>query len=185
MNKPKPTYKNMKFNINKEDYERSDTTNDSLIYGEVNYNDIYKLLVDLNIDLTGKILLDIGSGCGNLLYGLSKINDTIEYHGIEIEKHRYERSTCFENDSEQLLCFKHGDYNTIYFGLYDIIYCCNTVFTDEENNRLYNKLIFESKTGYYVILFGHHKKLMNYLLFHKYVKTSWSDCVNVYVYFIK
>lgn len=179
----------MKFNISQEDYERSDMTNDSLIYGEVNHNDIYNILVDLKIDLTGKLLLDIGSGCGNFLGGMSKLNSKATYHGIEIEKHRYQRSLCFESEpgseTTHNIYFKHGDYDTLYFGTYDIIYCCNTVFTDEENDHLFSKLIHESKTGYYVILFSHHKKLMSYLLYQGLVETSWAGCVNVYVYFIK
>jgi methylase of polypeptide subunit release factors len=49
-----------------------DTENLSYIYGEVDYQCIDKILKQLSILQNGGTFIDIGSGCGKLIVGLSK-----------------------------------------------------------------------------------------------------------------
>lgn len=64
------------------------------------------------------------------------------------------------------------------WGNYDLLYCCNTVFEYEENNKLYKKLVNEFKGVCF--LFNYGDKLKNN--FHKKytVKTSWQQNVSLY-----
>lgn len=180
----------MKFNIDKEDYSIEenkeiidiDSYNSSYFYGEVNSNDIYNVLQKIfkytNYD--NFEFLDIGSGCGKLiLYISNKINCCCT--GIEIIKHRYLKSLKLLKDNNYDIEFINDDFKNIYLGNYDIIFCCNLVFSENDNNMLYNKLNKEFKG--YSILFNYNDKIKYNFISKHIVNTSWEDNVYVYLFY--
>lgn len=153
-----------------------DQNNKSYIYGEVYPQDIYNILKYHNLEY--KTFIDIGSGNGKLLYYLSQ-NTELLLEGIEIDKNRYNRSIKLLEDFEKIFLV-NDDYKNIYFGNYDIIYCCNTVFEVDENNILYDKI--ENEFSGIFILYEYNQKLKNYLLKKEIVKTSWNKYVPIYIF---
>ena len=71
-------------------------------------------------------------------------------------------------------------FTNIYFGNYDILYCCNLVFNDNDNNILYNKIETEFKGIF--ILFDYNNNLEKYFIDHKIVKTNWNKKQNIFVF---
>lgn len=158
-----------------------DVNNKSYIYGEVDPTVIASLLFDENILQTGDSFLDIGSGCGKMIVSLA--NNTRFSHnyftGVEIHQTRYDASVSlldhyglYEN-----VDFILGDYNTLYFKNYNVLYCCNTIFGEKENEELFDKILREF-TGYF-ILFEYNNKLAAYLIRSYVVKTSWNNHVSI------
>lgn len=180
----------MKFNIDKEDYSieenkeiiNIDSYNSSYFYGEVNSNDIYNIIQKIfkytNYD--NLQFLDIGSGCGKLtLYISNKINCYCT--GIEIINHRYLKSLKLLKDNNYNIEFINDDFKNIYLGNYDIIFCCNLVFSEIDNNMLYNKLKKEFKG--YSILFNYNDKIKYNFISKHTVNTSWQDNVCIYLFY--
>lgn len=141
----------------------------SYIYGEIYSIDLYNIIK--NIDCENLSFIDIGSGNGNVLLELKKIN-ALNLYGIEIDKNRYEKSICNVEKNNiydiEIIC---GDYNDLYFGNYDILYCCNCIFEEEDNTKLYDKIKREFKGHCY--LFNYDKTLIPYYKGSYIISTSW------------
>ena len=155
--------------------------NSSLIYGECDTNDIYNILQPFVKKYNIFSFLDIGSGCGKLTLHLAQKFNRISFDGVEIQKNRYNKSmktldhVGFPNAS--FIC---DDFKNIYFGNYDFLFCCNTIFSHEDNLLLYKKIIHEF-SGIFV-LFTLSSKIQSYYIDKKYIKTSWHPNVPVYIY---
>ena len=74
----------------------------------------------------------------------------------------------------------NDDFYNKFFGNYDFIYCCNLVFDDDTNNKLYKKIKVEF-TGKF-ILFNYSNDIVKYLICEDYVKTSWSNKVKIFIF---
>lgn len=161
-----------------------DSTNSSFIYGEVCAKDIIRVLKDLNIE--GNInFVDIGSGCGKLVIDIANNFKDSWCTGIEIHQQRYAKSIKLLDNFPDILGtteFSCTDFQTIYFGNYDVLYCCNTIFSKEDNKKLYNKILGEFSG--YVILFNWDYCMKPYLLKSYRVNTSWEKSVEIFVFYI-
>lgn len=162
-----------------------DVTNTSYIYGEAYTGDIIKCMNDHipNIDEMTSFI-DIGSGVGRLVIDVGKTYSALMCYGIEIHKKRYESSICMMNTCNQdNIDFENVCFRTLYFGNYDIIYCCNTVFSKDDNNVLYRKIENEVCGGY-VLLYNYNDILKPYLKTKCIINTSWQDNVELYVFYV-
>ena len=180
----------MKFNIDKEDYSieenkviiNLDSYNSSYFYGEVNSYDIYNIVKEIleynNLD--NLHFLDIGSGCGKLILFIHN-NINCYCTGIEIIKHRYFKSLTLLNDDNYKIEFLNNDFKNIYLGNYNIIFCCNIVFSDNDNNMLYFKL--NKEFNGYALLFDYNNKIYNNLISTYNVNTSWDNNVQLYLFY--
>ena len=151
----------------------------SYIYGEVNEKDLLEIIKTFEYENLN--FIDIGSGCGKIIIYLSyKLN--IFSTGVEINIKRYNKSVSLLEkfnifNNVELL---NQDYKKIYFGNYDILYCCNKVFDKEDNDILYNKILNEF-TGY-CLLFDYNHILKKYLLYKKEIRTSWNKNEFIYIF---
>ena len=170
----------MKFNIEPNIY-KVNNKNESLIYGETNHEDLFIIINKLTSNYNISNIIDVGSGCGNLLiYLASKFND-IYFEGIEIQKNRYDRSIENINNYDlNNICIYNDSFINTYLGSYDLLFCCNTIFCDEDNNKLYNKIINEF-SGIF-ILFTMHPKILNYFIEKTIINTSWCKKVHIFIY---
>lgn len=181
----------MKFNIDQEDFlidkniklNDYNSYNSSLIYGEVNNNDIYNIINNVikNNDFDNNLhFLDIGSGCGKLIIFF---NNKTNYYctGIEIIEHRYLKSIQLTKEDNYNVEFINDNFKNIYLGNYDIIYCCNIIFSDEDNNLLFFKL--NNEFNGYALLFTYNNKIHNKLISTHIVNTSWQNNVNIYLFY--
>jgi SAM-dependent methyltransferase len=172
----------MKFNITREMYQVSNGNNKSLIYGEVNYNNIADILINYNLDYT--TFIDIGSGSGKIIINLSDIfvNYKMEFVGIEIEEYRFDQALKEISKRENInnINFENKDFKNIFLGDYDYIYCCNTIFEEEDNIILYKKLLKEFNGICFLFTMG--STIIRNLIDVKYVETSWCNNVPIYIY---
>lgn len=166
--------------IDSDDYGVVDKLNTSLIYGEVSHQDILKILSEIIINEQN--FLDIGSGCGKLVIFIA-LNLNIYSDGIEIAQNRYQKSLKYLErfDLYDKINFWQESFEEIYFGNYDILYCCNLVFEDEDNKKLYKKIINEF-TGKFILL-DYDNTLLQYLWKTYQVKCSWAKKVNIFVFY--
>ena len=168
-------------NIDSEIYRTDNVYNSSLIYGECDKNDIYNIFQSLVKKYNIFSFIDIGSGCGKLVFHLSTKFDRISFHGVEIQKNRFNKSMkLLQNESLYNVSFLNDDFKNIYFGNYDFLFCCNTIFSHEDNLLLYKKIINEF-SGIFV-LFTLSSKIQRYYIDKKYIKTSWHPNVPIYIY---
>tara|TARA_A100001015_G_C14662527_1_gene583595 strand:+ start:59 stop:625 length:567 start_codon:yes stop_codon:yes gene_type:complete len=184
-------------NIDSEDYiidisidiRNTDSYNSSLTYGEIYSKDFIKILFD-NIllkffenDYNECRFIDIGSGCGRLIIDIIE-NTNIFCTGVEIIEHRFSKSLNLiedlEDDSINRIEFINNNFKNIYFGNYNILYCCNLVFSKEDNDILRKKLIKEFKG--FAFLFHFDYKLKIYFYSKHSVKASWNNDVELYFY---
>ena len=180
----------MKFNIEQEDYlidkftkiDNINSYNSSFFYGEVDNNDIYNIIIKFifkEIDCDYKLnFLDIGSGCGKLVIFINE-KTNLCCTGVEIIEHRYLKSLQYVDDNN--IEFLNDDFKNIYLGNYDIIYCCNLIFSNEDNNLLYFKLNNEF-TGY-ILLFTYNNKIIRNLISEFKVNTSWQHNVPIFLFY--
>lgn len=166
-----------------------DITNSSYIYGETYPPDIIKCITKTIPDIHDcESFIDIGSGVGKLVCEMSRTFPQLLCHGIEIHKDRYETSIYNLNKDEAYnteVCnidFENICFGKIYFGNYDIIYCCNTVFSKEDNKLLYSKILNECSG--YVLLYNYNDSLKRYLIATFSINTSWQKDVELYVFYI-
>ena len=117
--KIEPEYFNINDNLN--------VSKESLIYGEVNHKELFDIIskLDFNIDS----ILDIGSGCGKIVIYLA-LNLDCNVDGIEIDENRFSKSEYFLEFYmlHDKVTFINSNFVNIYFGTYDLLYCCNTIF---------------------------------------------------------
>lgn len=181
----------MKFQISNDDYliEKNTKINNydsyisSFFYGEVNHNDIYSIIMNHILkdrDFFNYHFLDIGSGCGKLIIYFND-QTNCECSGIEIIEHRYLKSINLLKENNFNVHFINDNFKNIYLGNYDIIYCCNLIFSEEDNNMLYLKLNKEFN-GYALLFTYNHKIFKNYVSTHD-VNTSWQKNVNIYMFY--
>lgn len=158
-----------------------DSNNKSYIYGEVEPTVIIDLLKDKVDFQEGDSFLDIGSGCGKMVISIANNMRFNQYYftGIEIHETRYNESMILLNkyDMYENVEFILGDYETLYFRNYNVLYCCNTIFGEKENNNLFKKI--KSEFIGYFILFEYDNILREYLIASYNVKSSWNSCVTI------
>ena len=167
--------------IEREDYIVDSDINKSLIYGECCEKDIFFIISSLKEKYNIENIIDIGSGCGKIVFYLAdNLKDCI-IEGIEIQKNRYEKaSNLLNNKMNTNIVFYNDNFKNIYFGNYDLLFCCNTIFTQEDNNILYNKIINEFN-GIFILCTLTHK-LLHFFAEKKYIKCSWYSEIPVYIY---
>lgn len=187
-------------NIDQEDYfiDKSinifnkDSYNSSYIYGEVDSDNFIRILKNKILskyfynEYENLKFVDIGSGCGRLILEIGKIN--LYCTGIEILNHRFEKGLKLQEelDDDNLynyVDFVNNSFQNIYFGNYDILYCCNIIFSDEDNNLLFNKLLKEFYG--YALLYTYNTKILNNLISKECVKTSWNNNVEIFIFYFK
>lgn len=173
--------------INSQFYKISsdlDITNSSFTYGEV-YSDgiinVINKLYDEDALFEDYYFIDIGCGCGKLLIDITnKLN--INSCGIEIEPTRFEecKTQIEKYNLDTKIELYNNNFKTIYFGNYDVLYCCNFVFSNEDNRMLYKKIINEFSG--YVVLFDYNHILKPFYISEHNVKTSWSSSNKIFVF---
>ena len=168
--------------INLDDFEVADNldrNNKSFIYGEVSHQELSDILEKYNMD--NYRMLDVGSGCGKIvIYISTKFNINVD--GIEIDANRYEKSQNLLEllDLYDKVQFFNDSFKNIYFGDYDILYCCNLVFEDDDNDILYQKIINEF-TGIF-ILFEYNHTLIPFYRYKEKIKTSWNKSADIFIF---
>lgn len=173
-------------NINKDFFlnDGNGTWISSLTYGEVDYISLIKHFETYMNHYNITSFLDIGSGSGKIIVGLANIFDNVDFTGIEILRDRYDFSQQLrekynvEINTEFIL----GSFMDEYIGKYECLYCCNTIFSREDNTKLYNKILNEFLGV--VFLFEYDDSLKPYLMDTIKVKTSWCKYVDVNVFYI-
>ena len=172
--------KSLVFNkINKDDFYIKDLNNTSLYYGEANYDDIHKIIKKYKKN--NYHMLDVGSGCGKIVLSCCmELNISVD--GIEIDEDRFKKSELLleKLNLYDKINFINDNFSNLYFGNYDILYCCNLIFEDKDNDMLYKKIIKEF-TGLF-ILFKFDKILLPYLISKDSVNCSWSKNVAIYIF---
>jgi|TARA_Y100000816_G_C25940323_1_gene490432 ubiquinone/menaquinone biosynthesis C-methylase UbiE len=151
----------------------------SLVYGEVSINDIGNIISSQKINFDS--MIDVGSGCGKLTIYIALVCN-INSEGIEIDKSRFMKSEKLLEfyDLYDKVNFMNGSFEQLYFGNYDLLYCCNLVFDHDDNNILFNKI--KNEFNGIVILFIYDKILLPYLTSQHIVKTSWSNEVPIFLF---
>ena len=76
--------------------------------------------------------------------------------------------------------FYHKSFYNHYIGDYDFIYCCNTIFSEEDNIELYKKLLREFKG--LCVLFTQPSCLHHYFIESRHIGSSWCENVTIYIY---
>jgi 2-polyprenyl-3-methyl-5-hydroxy-6-metoxy-1,4-benzoquinol methylase len=174
--------------INSRDYDICPDlrqSNTSYIYGEVNNESFSEILYSIFSHEDKESLklykfLDIGSGCGRLCTFLQNKYDFF-VSGIEIDRQRYQTSINNGNETDKLE-FICNNFSNVHFGEYDILYCCNTVFEDEDNDALYKKIIREFKG--ICFLFNYDKNMLPYYKDEFVIKTSWALKTPLYLFIL-
>ena len=159
-----------------------DRTNSSYTYGEVNHKQIASELTQI-LNENNVHFLDIGSGCGKIVIAIGSCFPNLYCTGIEIHNERYNNSIKLLEKYPELYSnseFYKIDFNQIYFGIYDVIYCCNIIFSKEDNKKLYKKLLTEFNG--YVILFDYDYCMKSYLKKTSYVDTSWQKNAKIFIF---
>tara|TARA_B100001248_G_C27293346_1_gene413564 strand:+ start:150 stop:674 length:525 start_codon:yes stop_codon:yes gene_type:complete len=172
----------MNLKIEKDDFiidKYLDQKHTSFLYGEANHDSIYKIIKKYYFEDCK--FIDIGSGCGKIVVHLVN-NLNIFADGIEIDSNRFKKSL-YLLDKFNLydkIDFYNQDFQNIYFGNYDILYCCNLVFTDEDNKKLYKKIVNEFNGIF--LLFDFNNQLKKYFLEEVKIKTSWNKGQTIFVF---
>lgn len=99
--------------------------------------------------------------------------------GTEIDVNRFQKSLNHESNKIE---FVNDTFENLYFGNYDILYCCNIVFSIEDNIVLYNKIKREF-VGF-VFLFDYNNILLPFYKKTFLVQTSWCKNVNLHLFII-
>ena len=170
-----------KYDIKSYIYETENKHNTSLIYGETDHIQVESIIRDYSMKYNIFNFIDIGSGCGKLILHLSRIFPNIYFEGIEIQKNRFEESLHHKKlSSNNHVYFHHKSFKNHYIGDYDFVYCCNTIFSEEDNQELYQKLLRELKG--LCILFTQPSCLHHCFLETRHIGSSWSEKVPIYIY---
>lgn len=172
--------------IEPEMYLCVDTSNTSYVYGEVNPRDVVSIMKELEEDLVLSNFLDIGSGCGKLVLCVNTAFPDMYCDGVEVHDGRYQESLSWLEKypvMQGCIEFYHNDFGHHYFGNYDVLYCCNAIYSKEDNVRLFQKIL--SEFSGYAILFHYDHHLKHHLLYSRTVQTSWQKDVSVYVFYLR
>lgn len=173
--------------IEREDYfinNKLHQDNSSFIYGEIYSDSFINILHDkYDKEDISYNFVDIGSGCGRLcidLYNSFNFNIT----GIEIDENRYDKSQvlCDKKEAYDRVELINTSFKDVYFGEYDILYCCNTIFSNEDNLDLYNKIIKEFKGSCF--LYTYNNIMLPYFIKKFVINTSWVNNTEIYLFVI-
>ena len=170
-----------KYDIKSFIYDTENKHNSSLIYGETDYIQVETVIHDYSMKYNISNFIDIGSGCGKLILHLSRIYPNIYFEGIEIQKNRFEES--LHNNrlcSNHNIYFYHESFKHHYIGDFDFVYCCNTIFSEEDNQELYKKLLREFKG--LCVLFTQSPCIYDNFIEMRHIGSSWSKEVPIYIY---
>jgi len=172
----------MNLKIDQEDFKVDKKLNhqiSSYLYGEANYISIYDVIKKYCFEDCK--FIDVGSGCGKIVVYVVK-NLGIYADGVEIDRNRYNKSLNLlkEYNLYDKIEFLNQDFQNIYFGNYDILYCCNLIFSDEHNIKLYNKILKEFNGIF--LLFDFSNDIEEYLIDQITVKTSWNRGQTIFVF---
>ena len=170
--------------IPSEDFLISDSLykyNSSYIYGEIDIQSMKEILDTLfpnSSEQESYRFIDIGSGCGKLC---ASIDSQYGFYvcGIEIDENRFQKSLVYESDK---LEFVWDSFENMYFGNYDILYCCNIVFSIEDNKMLYKKI--EKEFVGICFLFDYDQLLLPYFEKTFSIKTSWCTSANLHMFIL-
>ena len=156
------------------------------VYGEIDKSDMVKLIKLLPYSI--QTMLDVGSGCGDALFHIAEISPQMDYiAGIEIVKYRHEKSMLrwerapFEIQNKIILY--EGNFEAFSFHTYDLVYCCNTMFDDDLNEKLVTKLLCECNL--FFVLYTKEPKCMHLYIDTMNVNTTWQKKVPVYIFQIQ
>lgn len=167
-----------------EDFLISDSLykyNTSYIYGEIEGQSMKQILDTIFPNSLGQEcyrFIDIGSGCGDLC-AFVDMHFGFYVCGTEIDVNRFQKSLKHESNKIE---FVNDTFENLYFGNYDILYCCNIVFSIEDNIVLYNKIKREF-VGF-VFLFDYNNILLPFYKKTFLVQTSWCKNVNLHLFII-
>ena len=171
--------------------DKLDQTNTSYIYGEVSVESMFKIFDTLNIFKSKEScsIVDVGSGFGKLVIATA-IKYNVMIDGVEIDENRFNKSIKLleqitniklcEFDLNSNIYFFNNSFEDVYFGNYDIIYCCNLVYSKEDNNKLFQKILREFKG--FLFLFYYTKIMRRYFYKMFTVKTSWNDNQQIFLF---
>ena len=154
------------------------------IYGEILPSSIDKIFNHL--DMKNKNFLDIGSGLGKIVIKLACDYPLNICCGVEICKKRYIISENIKNKldthKKNKIFFVNKDIENFDIKKYDLIFFSNICFNDDQNIRIGNILY---KSSCILICLKRIDVLDDYLRYYiTNIKTTWSDNINVYYYFI-
>lgn len=172
-----------KYDIDSLIYITENTHNSSLIYGETDHIHVESIIREYSMKYNISNFIDIGSGCGKLILHLSSNFPNINFEGIEIQRNRFEESLKNKktySNHELHVFFHHESFQHHYIGDYDFIYCCNTIFSEEDNLDLYKKLLREFKG--LCVLFTQPSCLHHCFLETRHIGSSWCKEVTIYIY---
>jgi len=172
----------MYLSIDDDDFKVSRILNhkvSSYLYGEANYESVYEIIKKFSSE--DSYFLDVGSGCGKIVIYLAK-NLNILADGVEIDINRYLKSLNLIDkfDLFDRVEFINQSFENIYFGNYNMLYCCNLIFTEEDNLKLFNKILKEFQ-GYF-FLFDYNLLLEPYLIDDFMINTSWNKKQYLFVF---
>ena len=171
-----------KWNISPKSDGAYDEPNLNNVYGEINGFDLWKIINEFPILV--ETFLDVKSGCGGPLIYIAEHDGSVYACGIENNHYRYEKSNVLlyqkGEDVQQRVEFIEDTFDNHSFVPYDVVYCCNTMFDVQQNNRLVQKCLDECRNIF--ILFSLEQRCLQYYWKCVKVGTSWKDNVNVFIY---
>lgn len=143
------------------------------IYGETMPEAISELIYDYYHDFQLIHFADLGCGDGKLCRDLLRINANIYMAtGIELSKTRYDlihESDDYEGDINWI----RGDFFDVNWNNFDVIYVCNTCFSDITNERIVEKWNKLSNYRKYLITLSKLPLLEIYQ--ERKIKVSWTN----------
>ena len=153
-------------------------------YGEIMCNSIDNIFNNISFN-KNDVVYDLGSGGGKLLIYIY-LKYKLDCVGIEIIKTRHDTAIeifkKYKNDKKKnMIEFLHDDFFNIDFSKGTIFYICNTMWDNDMNNKILNKILNESNMKYIMLAKScSHDKLKLYKTIS--VDWSWGKNSNLYIY---
>ncbi len=144
-------------------------------YGEIFSSDFMNFMQPYLRNQPHPYMLDVGSGCGRFAEYVSK-HGGFPVDGVEIDIDRFEKSQKQKKFNTE---FIYGHFEKINFEPYSILYCCNLFFTEEDNQRLCQKIEKEFK-GLCIL---YTRPFPDRFYKRYFVKTSWNLNQDIYLIF--
>lgn len=163
---------------------------DDEIYGDLPYYSVIELINNLDLE-SNDILLDIGSGFGNIIFSTYLIKIFKKFIGVEINSSRFKISKAcldllagkFCNIYDDITLY-HGDFlniNSIRFEEVSVVYVCCTVFSIELIEMIGEK-IDKFKSLRIIISFRKIPTLKNFTLHKRIFLQASYDRAVCYIY---
>lgn len=156
----------------------------NITYGEIMCNSIDNIFKNITFN-KNDVVYDLGSGGGKLLIYIY-LKYKLDCVGIEIMEKRHNKaieiSKKYKNNKQKnTLKFLHDDFFNISFSKGTIFYSCNTMWDDDMNNKILNKILKESNMKYVLLAKPcDHDKLKLYKTIT--VDWSWSKNSKLHIY---